>query len=249
LRGITAEGARDNSDQAAPLEAATNAGTSVAASNGINSGLAQDDLGIDPLLLAATADSQRPLSISVNLSSKHFSRPDTIEFIQRVLDETGLAAGNLKIEIRENVLMEKSESVAQTLRHLREMGIQLSMDDFGTGYSSLSCLHRFPVHTLKIDRSFVSPADISAAGIGKVPMSDESVVSGRDISAHNLEIIRAIIALARHLKVGVIAEGVETLEQMAQLRDLECEFGQGHFFAAPVDSQAAQNMLTHPRRW
>jgi EAL domain-containing protein (putative c-di-GMP-specific phosphodiesterase class I) len=161
-----------------------------------------------------------------------------------------LAAGNLKIEFVKNVLMENSEAGSRlTLRRLREVGVQLSMDDFGTGYSSLSCLHRFPVHTLKIDRSFVSPTDISATGNGRAPAAQKVASSQRDISAHNLEIIRAIIALARHLKVGVIAEGVETPEQMAQLRDLECEYGQGHFFAAPVDSQAAQNMLTHPRRW
>jgi diguanylate cyclase (GGDEF)-like protein len=215
----------------------------------VDSGMVEDTLGVDPVLLTATSDPQRPLSISVNLSSRHFSRPDTTEFIQRVLNETGLAAGNLKIEIRENVLMENSESVAQTLHHLREMGVQLSMDDFGTGYSSLSCLHRFPVHTLKIDRSFVSPTDNATTSNGKTPTPGEHVAPQQDISARNLEIIRAIIALARHLKVSVIAEGVETPEQMAQLRELECEFGQGHFFAAPVDSLAAQNMLTHPHRW
>jgi EAL domain-containing protein (putative c-di-GMP-specific phosphodiesterase class I) len=209
----------------------------------------ESSFGIDPALLAASEDAERPLSISVNLSSRHFSRPDTIEFIQRVLEETGLAAGNLKIEIRENVLMENSEAVALTLRRLRDMGVQLSMDDFGTGYSSLSYLHRFPVQTLKIDRSFVSPTGISTTGNGKAPASKQQTSPKRDISAHNLEIIRAIIALARHLKVGVIAEGVETPEQMAQLRALDCKYGQGHFFAAPGDSQAAQNMLTHPRRW
>jgi diguanylate cyclase (GGDEF)-like protein len=239
----------NNLTQEASFKEPASDGTEPAANPIVDEGLIESTLGIDPVLLAASADSERPLSISVNLSSRHFSRPDTVEFIQRVLDETGLAAGNLKIEIRENVLMEKSEAVAQTLRRLREVGIQLSMDDFGTGYSSLSCLHRFPVHTLKIDRSFVSPTDISTTGNGKAPAAKKAASSQRDISAHNLEIIRAIIALARHLKVGVIAEGVETPEQMAQLRDLECEYGQGHFFAAPVDSQTAQNMLTHPRRW
>ncbi|HEX8235561.1 MAG TPA: EAL domain-containing protein [Abditibacteriaceae bacterium] len=214
-----------------------------------SNGLADDAIGVEPSLPAVRADSQRPLSISVNLSSRHFSRPDTIEFIQRVLDETGVVAGNLKIEIRENVLMQKSEPVAHTLRRLRDMGIQLSMDDFGTGYSSLSCLHRFPVHTLKIDRSFISQADVPIVGKGKTRKTGAAPPLSRDISAHNLEIIRAIIALAHNLKVDVIAEGVETPEQMAQLRDLECEYGQGHFFAAPVDSQAAQNMLTQRRRW
>jgi diguanylate cyclase (GGDEF)-like protein len=189
-------------------------------------------------------ESTQPLSISVNLSSRHFSRPDTIEIIEGVLDETGVEAGSLKIEIRENVLMDGGTSVGQTLQRLRDMGIQLSMDDFGTGYSSLSYLHRFPIHTLKIDRSFISPPGAVSNGSGGT-----AELSSRDISTHNLEIVRAIISLARNLKVDVVAEGVETTEQMEQLRDLDCEYGQGHFFAAPVDSAAAQKMLTRRRRW
>jgi EAL domain-containing protein (putative c-di-GMP-specific phosphodiesterase class I) len=117
--------------------------------------------------------------------------------------------------------------------------VQLSINDFGTGYSSLSYLHRFPVDSLKIDRSFIGCAK-AALPYGK---------KEKNINVGNLEIIGAIIALARNLNVHVIAEGVETPEQMEQLRHLECEYGQGHLFAAPVDSRAAQSMITHRKRW
>jgi diguanylate cyclase (GGDEF)-like protein/PAS domain S-box-containing protein len=192
---------------------------------------------------ALTDDGVLP-TVSVNLSSRHFSQPDMVERVAAVLEETGLEAGALRLEITESALVEKgiTKIAATALARLSAMGVRLSMDDFGTGYSSLNSLHRFPVSTLKIDRSYIS-AMLHKDG----STADGNGNSG--IDEHNLEIIRAILALARNLKVDVIAEGVETQDQMAQLRSLDCEFAQGHFFARPVDSEAAGNMLTKKRRW
>jgi len=159
-----------------------------------------------------------PLTISVNLSSKHFSHPDLNEQVELILAETGLAPGSLKLEITESAIIENAESAVTMLSKLKAMGIQLSMDDFGTGYSSLSYLHRFPLNTLKVDRSFVN----------RMCKGDR-----------NTEIVRAIVVLARNLRMDVVAEGVETAEQMDNLRSLECQFGQGYFFSRPVDSSTA----------
>jgi EAL domain-containing protein (putative c-di-GMP-specific phosphodiesterase class I) len=108
------------------------------------------------------------------------------------------------------------------LKKLRSLGIKLSIDDFGTGYSSLSYLHRFPIDTLKVDRSFI------------VNMSEDS---------ENVEIVRTIVSLAQNLGMNVIAEGVETAEQLAALRKLGCEYGQGYLFSKPVDAKASENLI------
>jgi EAL domain-containing protein (putative c-di-GMP-specific phosphodiesterase class I) len=161
--------------------------------------------------------------MSVNLSSKQFSQPDLIEQITRALRDTGLDPSGLRLEITESVVMENLESAAEMLRQLRELGVEASTDDFGTGYSSLSYLHRFPISTLKIDRLFVSG------------MSNQS---------ENVEIIRSIIMLARNLGMTVVAEGVETEEQIAQLRELGCKHAQGYFFSRPVPAEAAAEFLS-----
>jgi EAL domain-containing protein (putative c-di-GMP-specific phosphodiesterase class I) len=114
------------------------------------------------------------------------------------------------------------------LDQLKELGIELCIDDFGTGYSSLSYLHKFPIDTLKIDRSFVSR-------IGE--------------TGENLEIVKAIVMLARSLRMEVIAEGVETAVQLAQLRAIGCEYGQGYFFSKPLDSDAATALLGRSPKW
>jgi EAL domain-containing protein (putative c-di-GMP-specific phosphodiesterase class I) len=163
-----------------------------------------------------------PLTISVNLSSKQFSQPDLVAQVEQTLREMELDPRSLKLEITESVIMNNTESAAAVLLQLKALGIQLSIDDFGTGYSSLSYLHRFPLDTLKIDRSFVSR-------IG--PDGEHS------------EIVRAIITLARNLNMDVIAEGVETAEQSEQLRMLTCDYGQGYFFAKPLDSEAAAALI------
>jgi hypothetical protein len=168
------------------------------------------------------------LTIAVNLSGRQFAQPDLIEQIQQVLAETGLDSQYLKLEITESVVMGDGESAVAMLSQLRDLGIHLSIDDFGTGYSSLSYLHRFPINTLKIDRSFVSR--IGADG-------------------ENIEIVRAIIMLAHSLGMDVVAEGVETAHHLAQLRSLGCEFGQGYFFSKPVDSEAATALLNPAIQW
>jgi diguanylate cyclase (GGDEF)-like protein/PAS domain S-box-containing protein len=170
---------------------------------------------------------QTPLTMNVNLSCKQFT-PHLIDQIQQVLDETGVDTQHLKLEITESVLMENTDSAASLLAQIRALGIQLSMDDFGTGYSSLSYLHRFPIDTLKIDRSFTNKID-------------------RD--GEQLAIVRTIMTLAWNLGMEVIAEGIETPKQVAQLRALQCEYGQGYFFSPPVTGEAATQLLVTAPHW
>ena len=168
------------------------------------------------------------LTVAVNLSGRQFSEPESIEQIKQVLLETGVDARCLKLEITETVVMEDGEAAAAMLSQLRELGIGLCIDDFGTGYSSLSYLHRFPINILKVDRSFVSR--VGAAG-------------------ENLEIVRAIVMLAGSLGMEVVAEGVETAVQLAQMRAIGCEYGQGYFFSKPLDSEAATALLRRSPKW
>jgi diguanylate cyclase (GGDEF)-like protein/PAS domain S-box-containing protein len=164
-----------------------------------------------------------PLQISVNLSGKQFTQPNLIDQIRRVLRETGIDPRSLKLEITESMMMENIDTAINMLEQLRMLGIELSMDDFGTGYSSLSYLHRFPISTLKIDRSFV----------GRMTDNNE-----------NSEIVRTIVMLARNLDMNIVAEGVETESQIALLRSLECEYGQGYFFSKPVAAEGAASLLS-----
>jgi EAL domain-containing protein (putative c-di-GMP-specific phosphodiesterase class I) len=159
-----------------------------------------------------------PLTISVNISGKQFAQPNLVKEIQQILQETGLDASSLKLEITESVLVDKTEAAVAILKQLKALGIGLSIDDFGTGYSSLSYLHQMPIDTLKIDRSFVNNVDCDP---------------------EKIEIIRTIVGLAWNLGMNVVAEGVETKKQMYQLRALKCDYGQGYFFSRPVDAKAA----------
>ncbi|MEH1942113.1 MAG: EAL domain-containing protein [Nostoc sp.] len=163
-----------------------------------------------------------PLTISVNLSTKQFSQPGLIDKINQIMQETGLEPGSLKLEITESVLMENIQLAAFMLLQLQQMNIQLHLDDFGIGYSSLSYLHRFPSNALKIDRSFI--AKIGANG-------------------ENLEIVQAIVTLAQSLNIDVIAEGLETLEQLAQLRTMKCKYAQGYFFSQALDSKSVETLI------
>jgi EAL domain-containing protein (putative c-di-GMP-specific phosphodiesterase class I) len=124
--------------------------------------------------------------------------------------------------------MENAELVIAMLKQLKELGLQLSIDDFGTGYSSLSYLHRFPIDTLKVDRSFVGT------------MED---------GTENGEIVRTIIALAKALGMDVVAEGIETIHQLHQLRILGCEYGQGYLFSRPVPHDEAEKIVLDKTRW
>jgi diguanylate cyclase (GGDEF)-like protein/PAS domain S-box-containing protein len=163
------------------------------------------------------------LSVSVNLSVKQFARPDLAEHVRTAIRETGLDPGALRLEITESVLLDSSPSANEQIEQLHKEGFRLYLDDFGTGYSSLSYLHKFPVDTLKIDRSFVG--GMKADGGGR-------------------EIIRTIVALAQNLDLHVIAEGVETAMQRDALRDLRCEFAQGYMYSKPVDAKKAEALLT-----
>jgi diguanylate cyclase (GGDEF)-like protein/PAS domain S-box-containing protein len=166
--------------------------------------------------------------ISVNLSLKQFSQPDLTKQIEKILDSTGLNSDTLVLEITESVIVENYDQATTTLIQLREMGIKLSIDDFGTGCSSLSRLYNFPISVLKIDRSFIN-----------------SMVANNK----NLEIIEIMVTLAHKLGVYVLAEGVETKEQLALLRKLNCEYGQGHFFSVPLNSSKAEALIMANPQW
>lgn len=167
-----------------------------------------------------------PLTISINISCKHFQQPDLVEQVARVLHETELSASALKLEITESAVMENTERTAEKLKGLRALGIELSLDDFGTGYSSLSYLHRFPLDTLKIDRSFVSHLDEEG---------------------EHYEIVRTIIGLAKSLGMKTVAEGVETEKQFIRLQELNCDFAQGFFFSKPLPVATIDEMLKDMR--
>ena len=166
---------------------------------------------------------ETPLFVSVNLSGRQFTQPDLIEQVSEILKETGFDPNFLKLEITESMVMENIETATAMLKQLRALGVRLSIDDFGTGYSSLSYLHRFPIDTLKIDRSFV------------IHIVDNN---------ENIEIVRTIVMLAQNLGLDVVAEGVETKEQLALLRKLGCEHGQGYFFSKPTSIGGAEKLIS-----
>ena len=168
-----------------------------------------------------------PLTLSVNLSGRSFAAPDLPRHLADVLEQTGFAPHDLKLEITESTLMKDLGTVSATLEEIRAMGVQLHVDDFGTGYSSLAYLQNLPVSTLKIDHSFVE----------KMTRSPESA-----------ELVRTVVAMARSLKLEVVAEGVETDEQLAQLRLLGCEYAQGFLFAKPLGPADVDRFISLARR-
>lgn len=160
----------------------------------------------------------KSLTMSVNLSGKQFAQPDLVAQVKEILTETGLEAKYLKLEITETVVMENAEVARTMLGQLCALGVHLCIDDFGTGYSSLSYLHRFPVKILKVDRSF----------IGRMGPGGE-----------NSEVVRTINTLANNLGMSVVAEGIETDDQLAQLKGMRCGYGQGYLFSRPLTAEAA----------
>jgi diguanylate cyclase (GGDEF)-like protein len=173
--------------------------------------------------------SVQPLSMSVNLSCKQFLQSsDLITIVDEILRTTGVAPHTLTLEVTETVMMENAEAALATLAQLKNRRLHISIDDFGTGYSSLSYLQRLPIDNVKIDRSFV--ARMNSAG-------------------ESLEIVRSIVTLAHGLGKQVIAEGVESAEQLALLRELGCEYGQGYFFSQPQDTESAAKLLTDVHNW
>ena len=162
------------------------------------------------------------LVMSVNLSARQFAQPDLVDQVASILEETGLPARLLELEITESVLMDQSEAGTRALRALRALGVQLVLDDFGTGYSSLAYLKHLPLDTIKIDRSFVN---------------------GLELDDANLPIVQAVISLAHGLGIDVVAEGIETAAQLDRLRELVCDRGQGFFYARPMPAGDLGAML------
>lgn len=161
-----------------------------------------------------------PLSLSVNLSGKHFSKPDLVSSVEAALAATGFDPRRLNVELTESALIKNTESAMAKLTQIRAMGVNVQIDDFGTGHSSLIYLHRFPITTLKLDRAFSNTADATS-----------------DV------ITRAIVTLAHDLHIDVVAEGLETEAQVQRVRDLGCDYGQGYYFAPPVDSDALSTLF------
>ena len=176
-----------------------------------------------------TGPNGRPdLIISVNLSAKQFLQPNLVVDIQKLLHELSLSPDALKLEITESAVMADPSAAVEMLQEIKSIGIHLAIDDFGTGYSSLSYLHRFPLDTLKIDRSFIR--DMQEDGEG-------------------MEIARTILPMANNLRLDVVAEGVETLEQVALLKQLHCKYAQGYYFSKPLSAENSTALLEGEPTW
>jgi diguanylate cyclase (GGDEF)-like protein len=171
---------------------------------------------------------RRPLMMSVNISVANLADSNLLAQLESILNETGIRRASLKLEITESAVMKDAEGAIELLKRIKATGVSLSIDDFGTGYSSLSYLQKFPLDYLKIDRSFVSEMENGG---------------------ENEEIVRTIIALAKALKLEIVAEGIETTEQQEKLRDLGCEFGQGFYFSRPLTADRAEALLREGGSW
>lgn len=165
---------------------------------------------------------QSPIALSVNLSARRFAQADLVDDLLKIIVPSGLPADLIKLEITETAIMNNRDEAEGMLDELKRMNLRISLDDFGTGYSSLSYLHKFPIDVVKIDRSFVKMIDTPGQGD---------------------EIVRTIVSLAHNLEMAVTAEGIETDAQLQRLRELGCEFGQGYYFAKPLDGVAMEQML------
>jgi len=164
----------------------------------------------------------RPVPVAVNISAVEFRDKGFLEGVRAILKDTRLEPRYLELELTESVLMQHAESTASVLQALKAMGVQLAVDDFGTGYSSLSYLRRFPIDTLKVDRSFVRQITADA---------DDAIIAS------------AVISMGKSLKLRVVAEGVETREQLAFLQDQRCDEGQGYYFSRPVVAEQFAKLL------
>jgi diguanylate cyclase (GGDEF)-like protein/PAS domain S-box-containing protein len=170
------------------------------------------------------APDRAPKRVAVNLSGRQLARPELPDIVEAALSASGMSPSSLCLEITESVLMDDIEGAVAALKSLKAIGVEIAVDDFGTGYSSLAHLRRFPVDILKIDLSFV-------AGLGRNP--------------EDSAIVRAILALARTLDLAVVAEGVERVEQLHELRALGCERAQGNLFSAPLSEPAFADLLAN----
>lgn len=174
------------------------------------------------------SDDYKDLMVSVNISGRHLNDNRLIDDVKNALDYSGLPAHSLKLEITETIAMENPDNTIEILHNLKKLGVKISIDDFGTGYSSLNYLHKLPFDTLKIDRSFVNNAT----------QEDE-----------DSEILQTIVSLTKNLKKEIIAEGVETVEQLKLLQDLDCEYAQGYLFSRPLPKGDMETMLYKKSNW
>jgi Amt family ammonium transporter len=168
------------------------------------------------------------LMMSVNLSALQLRDPALPEHVAQVLETHGLEGRHLKLEITETCLMHSGELVSEVIIRLKALGVQIALDDFGTGYSSLAYLRRFPVDYLKIDRSFVCDLGVHSEAQG---------------------IVNAVVCLAHSLGMEGVAEGIETAEQLAEVRAMDCAYAQGYFFARPLAAEAAGALLRKSPSW
>jgi EAL domain-containing protein (putative c-di-GMP-specific phosphodiesterase class I) len=171
---------------------------------------------------------EEPLSLSVNLSVKQFAQPDFVAHMAGIVRASGLDPRCLKLEITESVAIDDPERTRGMLDELRQLGVRMYLDDFGTGYSSLGQLHRLSLDAIKIDRTFV------------MRMSEGPM---------HWQLVRTVRDLARNIGVTVIAEGVETAEQLGELRELGCESAQGYLFSRPVPGAEIEQLLERNPRW
>lgn len=169
----------------------------------------------------------RFVQMHVNLSRRQVVHPDLIAMLRRTLEETGVRPEDLKLEITETAIMDERVDAVSVMKRIRKLGIGIAMDDFGTGQSSLSCLRQFPIQTLKVDRSFLL-----------------NMTQRREFTA----VMNAIVTLANHLDLNVVAEGIENKAQLMQLQALDCPQAQGYYFSRPVDNEIAAEILHGSRR-
>jgi EAL domain-containing protein (putative c-di-GMP-specific phosphodiesterase class I) len=162
------------------------------------------------------------LTMSVNISGKQLAAPDLLDRISQTINQSGINPSSLILEMTESVVIQDADFCASLLKEIKKLGVRLHMDDFGTGYSSLSCLHRFPLDGLKIDRSFI-----------------QNMSERRDYAS----VVNAIVHLARNLGMKLIAEGMETPDQVALLQAMECDLAQGFFFDRPRSVQGAEEFI------
>jgi diguanylate cyclase (GGDEF)-like protein len=165
----------------------------------------------------------RELTVSVNVSSKVFSQPDFFDFVKNILEETGLEGSCLRLEIVERTLIENPEPAAALMKRFEDLNVRFDIDDFGTGYSALNYLRHFPIKGLKIDGSFINALTFDK---------------------NNIAIVKTMIALGRDLGLDVIAEGIETVEQLDVFKSMRGEYAQGFYLFRPMDSKAAGNHLS-----
>jgi EAL domain-containing protein (putative c-di-GMP-specific phosphodiesterase class I) len=169
-----------------------------------------------------------PLSIAVNVSTRQLKQKHFCKSVEKILESTGLPPQNFEIELTESIILDDPQNTIQRLTRLHHIGVRIALDDFGTGYSSLSYLRKLPIDTVKIDISFTR-------GIG--------------VHSDSEAIIKAIISLSHDLGLEVVAEGVETAEQIRFLRTEKCDYLQGFYFSKPVDASATETLLKEQAHW